>query len=80
MEVILTGALSGASVGLFLMLGVYVVFDAGSPFSIWWKYNRVNFIKTLIITAILGAIIIYLNGGTSSAPMCRGGLGWSNCP
>ena len=80
MEVIFIGALSGAIVGLFLMLGVYVVFDAGLSFSIWWKANSAGVIKTLIITAILGAIINYLGGGSSSVPMCRGGLGWSNCP
>ncbi len=78
MEVILIGALSGAIVGLFLMLGVYVVFDAGLSFSIWWEANSAGVIKTLIITAILGAIINYFGG--SSSPMCRGGLGWSNCP
>ncbi len=57
-----------------------MIFDFGLSFSAWWEYRSDGVLKTLIIAAILGAIISYLGGGSSSVPMCRGGLGWSNCP
>ena len=80
MEVIFIGALSGAIVGLLFTFFGYVIFDFGLSFSAWWEYRSDGVLKTLIIAAILGAIISYLGHGSSSVPMCRGGLGWSNCP
>lgn len=63
MEATISGALGGAAVGLFLMIGVYVVFDAGIGFKIWWKENSAGFVKTVVITAIIGAILVHFGGG-----------------